>query len=265
MHHLNAADATRREGGEFWQVETRRIPHTLRNDFHEQGFKKLVLQMVAVELESDEVRERSVERQRRRVGALHADELELDEVLAQRVALPRRRPCELLDEFSIVLGIKIEREEREVREHEAFQERRRIRGLDEREAELPHGRELDHVCGPGPVSSRLGAAGRTRRGEREGVQIGRSTQHARKDRVGRAHVLRVIAEFELLQPLQEGACLPVDVHAPQRDLPQLGRAPAERREERLLEVHGVEMIEVFVVFAVAQSQRTELGRRGDRG
>jgi len=69
--------------------------------------------MIAVEVERDKVREPTVELDQRRVGTLHAGELELDEVLAHRVALIGGRGGQLLYESGVVLGIKVEREDRE--------------------------------------------------------------------------------------------------------------------------------------------------------
>ena len=235
-------------------------------------------QVVAVQVERGEVAERGVERGQGRLGALHAGDLEIDEGVTERVALDRGRGRgrgevgwwswwlgELGEEGGVVAGIKVQGEGGQVWEHEAFHERGGVRRLDEREDEVLHGRQLDRVRGPV-----LGVAGRTRRAEGEDVQIGRSLQGAGKDRVGRAHVLGVVREFELLQALQQevvGARGPVDVDAPERELDQVGRSAAKGGEEGLAEVRRPEAIVLvrIVVVVVVEAEHLELGRLGDGG
>lgn len=88
--------------------------------------EKVATQVVAVEFEPENVGEREEELALRLVGAMHAEELELDEVLAQRVALIGGWAGQLGDERGVVAGVKVEGKDLQVWEHEAFQERRGV-------------------------------------------------------------------------------------------------------------------------------------------
>jgi hypothetical protein len=74
----------------------------------------------------------------------------------------------------------------------------------------------------------------------------------------------VVGEFELLETLQKGACIPIDMDAPEGGLHQTGSAAGEGGE-RLLEVQRGKVILIFIIIVMIETQRLELRRQGYGG